>query len=686
MLRRDDPALSVFLMHEWLKGEASFFHPFLQMMPHPETISDWSDRRLRELQDDDLIQEARARDVRLMHNYLKIFEVLSPTYPACFPPERFTYKLFRWAFNQIQARAFGRRLPWTAMVPFADTLNHSNVQVKYDYNVEGNGCFRMWPSGLNSYAKGGEVFNSYGRRGGKHLLLDYGFTLPLNEWDEAKLVLNAQLEEEQQQEGEEEGGDFTDSDEDFEDALRHVEEEAKKEVVEGGVKEGGVKPSLTVALPSSQSKRTPLRKSRAMSLSSRRRELLLRVGLKPEGQQYKIKPGGLCLPALAFCRIACASEAEMERVCPHEEPRVVPKVEPRVEAELGAKDVALDVQGGVRTGTADGTDSDPKGDGAAGGAAGAGAERTRRAYSVSGLRNSSGISSGNSSSTGSRRARPVSQRTFIASRLSLRNEIDALSLLAAACEAALRVYPTSLSSDEQQLQWMEQCASGNDNADDAQNASGGEGSSMLPVTQPGVPLDWNASGGGGGLSARPGADLDWTLLNALRYRVQQKRILTQQLETARLMRQFITGVERIAGVQPSGPSQGSNALPLYPEMLSCYLESVLLTQDSRTDSNRLKSYRPPSSSAPSTSSASPLSSSASPPTPPVLSSLSSHSYAPSSIISISSFNSKMASIHQAHAQRALLEGRGGDIAGAAWDRWGGGGSFADSLKLQPLQR
>lgn len=29
------------------------------------------------------------------------------------------------------ARAFGRRLSWNALVPFADCLNHSNVQVRY---------------------------------------------------------------------------------------------------------------------------------------------------------------------------------------------------------------------------------------------------------------------------------------------------------------------------------------------------------------------------------------------------------------------------------------------------------------------------------------------------------------------------------------------------------------------------
>jgi hypothetical protein len=51
-------------------------------------------------------------------------------------------------------RAFGRRLPWLALVPFADFLNHGNVQVKYDYNVEGNEMFRIYPSGKNNYKTG----------------------------------------------------------------------------------------------------------------------------------------------------------------------------------------------------------------------------------------------------------------------------------------------------------------------------------------------------------------------------------------------------------------------------------------------------------------------------------------------------------------------------------------------------
>ena len=93
--------------------------------------------------------------------------------------------------HQILARAFGRRLPWTALVPFADFLNHTNVQTKYAYrptNLDENDEiehttaydgfeFTLFPTGSNHYKAGEEVFNSYGRRENDNLLLDYGFAM-----------------------------------------------------------------------------------------------------------------------------------------------------------------------------------------------------------------------------------------------------------------------------------------------------------------------------------------------------------------------------------------------------------------------------------------------------------------------------------------------------------------------------
>jgi hypothetical protein len=120
-------------------------------------------------------------------SYERIIRTLSQKYPTLFPLNQFTLEKFSFAWNTIQARAFGRRLPWTALVPFADCLNHTNVQTKYDYNMEENGYFRLFPTGKNQYLKGDEVFNSYGRRPNENLLLDYGFAMLDNEWDEMEI-------------------------------------------------------------------------------------------------------------------------------------------------------------------------------------------------------------------------------------------------------------------------------------------------------------------------------------------------------------------------------------------------------------------------------------------------------------------------------------------------------------------
>jgi hypothetical protein len=113
---------------------------------------------------------------------------LSILYPNLFPLTDFTFERFKFAWNTILARAFGRRLPWTALVPFADCLNHTNLQTKYDYNIKENGVFRLFPTGNNCYKKGSEVYNSYGRRANDDLLLDYGFAMLENEWDQVQYL------------------------------------------------------------------------------------------------------------------------------------------------------------------------------------------------------------------------------------------------------------------------------------------------------------------------------------------------------------------------------------------------------------------------------------------------------------------------------------------------------------------
>jgi len=179
-----DLLLAVYLTYEYEKGKDSFYYPYLKILPKPSTISEWSDDELKELHDDNLVLRAKRAKNRVKIMYECNILPYRNQYSDILPKDSLAFDTFKFSWYSIQARAFGRRLPWTAMVPFADCLNHANVQTKYDYNINDNGYFRLFPTGTNTYTKGSEVFNSYGRRPNDNLLLDYGFSMLDNEWDQ----------------------------------------------------------------------------------------------------------------------------------------------------------------------------------------------------------------------------------------------------------------------------------------------------------------------------------------------------------------------------------------------------------------------------------------------------------------------------------------------------------------------
>lgn len=189
-LLRGDVLLCVYIMAEIIKGKSSFYAPYINILPEPGSIVQWNDDELGFLQDDNLVHKAKNRRILLHNTYQRSVVAFAERFPEEIDLKEYNYERFLFAWFCIQARAFGRRLPWTAMVPFADCLNHSNVQTKYDYDIGSNGVFRMYPTGSNSYVKGSEVFNSYGRRPNDNLLLDYGFSMKFNMWDSVEIPLH----------------------------------------------------------------------------------------------------------------------------------------------------------------------------------------------------------------------------------------------------------------------------------------------------------------------------------------------------------------------------------------------------------------------------------------------------------------------------------------------------------------
>ncbi|CAM9206009.1 unnamed protein product [Ectocarpus sp. 4 AP-2014] len=187
-LLSSDNGLALYIMQEILKEERSFYWPYLRMLPTPCNLRNWTRESLLLLQDHKLVRRTAARSRQLRALYRETIEFLSSSYPDLYTADRYTFELFDFAWRTIQARAFGKRLKSSALVPFADCLNHGNVQTKYDFDVGRNGTFRLFPSGNNRYPRNSEVLNSYGRRANDNLLLDYGFAMLDNEWDTAEVT------------------------------------------------------------------------------------------------------------------------------------------------------------------------------------------------------------------------------------------------------------------------------------------------------------------------------------------------------------------------------------------------------------------------------------------------------------------------------------------------------------------
>jgi hypothetical protein len=115
-LLRGDVLLCVHIMSEVIKGEDSFYAPYIRILPQPGSIVQWTNEELEMLHDDNIIHKAKNRRILLRNTYQRSIVAFSERFPEDIDLNEYTYDLFLFSWFCIQARAFGRRLPWTAMV------------------------------------------------------------------------------------------------------------------------------------------------------------------------------------------------------------------------------------------------------------------------------------------------------------------------------------------------------------------------------------------------------------------------------------------------------------------------------------------------------------------------------------------------------------------------------------------
>ena len=129
----EDYRMITFMAFEQSKGHQSKWKAYLDFLPKDvETIIDWNDSELSELQDEDFKYDSVFRRERDNKGNRELAETLK-AYPELFSAEYLTLSNLNWIWKILCTRSYGRCVPFNSLIPLADLFNHSNVNTNYFY-------------------------------------------------------------------------------------------------------------------------------------------------------------------------------------------------------------------------------------------------------------------------------------------------------------------------------------------------------------------------------------------------------------------------------------------------------------------------------------------------------------------------------------------------------------------------
>ena len=120
-------------MHERSLGEASFWSPYINILPTAEEVGQtwtWGDEDSALLEGSGVLASTdslRAK-IRREHDTLLAENIL----PNGLDPASYSFEAFEWAMSMLLSRAIDlREVGQLALVPYADLLNHSPYASSY---------------------------------------------------------------------------------------------------------------------------------------------------------------------------------------------------------------------------------------------------------------------------------------------------------------------------------------------------------------------------------------------------------------------------------------------------------------------------------------------------------------------------------------------------------------------------
>lgn len=155
-----------------LDDERGFYYPYYQTLPQDLSHLPvfWRETDLKHLKGSHIQEVIRERKVEFMKDYKILCRACENFSTMC------PVKKFMWTRSIIGSRNFGifvDNIKQSAMVPFADMLNHSpDVNTKWYYKKN---AFLL--DSTKSIKEGSEITDTYGIKCNSKYLLYYGFTL-----------------------------------------------------------------------------------------------------------------------------------------------------------------------------------------------------------------------------------------------------------------------------------------------------------------------------------------------------------------------------------------------------------------------------------------------------------------------------------------------------------------------------
>lgn len=189
----------LFLLHEHHKGGASFYHPYISMLPRlrqmdniPLFFSDDSGL-LEELEGTNLLIGIRSIRDKLTRIHGILFPALKTLAPQYFQDGKFTLHDFVWAYAVVWSRVFPVKykvhdeeseetIP--TLLPLIDILNHQHGAKLTYYTDMNNKVFSLKSQKpFCAIPNGEQVCNNYGAKSNDSFLLAYGFIIEDNAAD-----------------------------------------------------------------------------------------------------------------------------------------------------------------------------------------------------------------------------------------------------------------------------------------------------------------------------------------------------------------------------------------------------------------------------------------------------------------------------------------------------------------------